>query len=125
MHSLPTHVGIAWKLVSDFNQIDSLFKAQELPYKVITHVCSCKAVHVKIVPQDNWWLIDTMQILDAIIENGDYDTLEEHIQAIPKAKKYSCIGIHNLLLTHLRKIIADKNVNLIFTYSAKTIEHGI
>ena len=53
MHSLPTHVGIAWKLVSDFNQIDSLFKEQELPYKVITHVCSCKTVHVQIVQQDD------------------------------------------------------------------------
>ena len=76
----------------------------------------------KYAKDNNWWLIDTMQILDAIIDNGDYDTIEEHIQAIPNAKKYSCISIHNLLLTHLRKIIADKNVNLIFTYSAKTTE---
>lgn len=76
----------------------------------------------KYAKDNNWWLIDTMQILDAIIDNGDYDTIEEHIQAIPKEKKYSCIGIHNLLLTHLRKIIADKNVKLIFTYSAKTTE---
>ncbi|MCD8478328.1 MAG: hypothetical protein LRY68_10995 [Sulfurospirillum sp.] len=52
MHSLPKHIGIAWKLVSDFNQINSLFKAQELPYKIITHVCSCRAVHVQIVQQD-------------------------------------------------------------------------
>lgn len=39
MQSLQTNVGIAWSLVSDFNQIDSLFKDQKLPYKVITHVC--------------------------------------------------------------------------------------
>ena len=71
---------------------------------------------------DNWWLLDTMQILDAIIDNGDYETIKEHIQAIPKAKKYSCIGIHNLLLTHLRKIIADKNNQLVFEYTAKITE---
>ncbi|MFW9627291.1 MAG: PcfJ domain-containing protein [Sulfurospirillum sp.] len=44
------------------------------------------------------------------------------MQAIPKAKKYSCVSIHNLLSTHLQKIISDKNNELIFTYSAKTIE---
>ncbi|KIM08398.1 MAG: hypothetical protein KU29_04795 [Sulfurovum sp. FS06-10] len=58
MQSLATNIGIAWKLVSDFNQIDSLFKEQELPYKVITHVCSCQAVHVRIVSQDDEWHCD-------------------------------------------------------------------
>ncbi|MCD8478329.1 MAG: PcfJ domain-containing protein [Sulfurospirillum sp.] len=91
---------------------------------LLSHVNERKIVSLlkQYAEGDNWWLLDTMQILDAIIDNGDYETIEEHIQAISKAKKYSCIGIHNLLLTHLRKIIADKNVNLIFTYSEKTTE---
>lgn len=72
--------------------------------------------------EDSSWLIDTMQLLDAIIDNADYETIEEHISAIPKVKKYSCIGIHNLLSAHLRKIISDKNNELIFEYAAKVLE---
>lgn len=96
MHSLPTHVGIAWMLVSDFNQIDSLFKfynffdsKRAAPYWntffifLLSRVNEHNIISLlkKYAKDNNWWLID------AIIDNGDYDTIEEHIQAIPKAKK--------------------------------------
>ena len=75
--------------------------------------------------EESWWLMDTVQLLDAIISNGTHNTIEEHIHAIPKVKKYSCMGIHNLLSTHLQKIISNKNNQLVFEYTTKVVARCI
>jgi len=110
---------------------DDFFESKRVaPYWNTFFIFLLSRVHKsQIVPlfkqyakEDSFWLIDTMQLLDAIIDNAEYDTIEEHIQTIPKAKKYSYIGIHNLLSDYLRKIITDKNNQLVFEYTAKVTE---